>query len=82
MEVFFEEMVKVWIRKFVFDLEGDFVDSFGDVGDVGLEGETCGEFGFGCLDKIKIEYSGGEDAFNVLDGLAMYFDDICHGFES
>jgi hypothetical protein len=50
MEVFFEEMVKVWIRKFVFDLEGDFVDSFGDVGDVGLEGETCGEFGFGCLD--------------------------------
>ncbi len=30
----------------------------------------------------KCWYSGGEDAFNILDGLAMDFNNISDGFES
>ena len=29
-----------------------------------------------------VNYSCGENAFDILDGLAMYLDDISHGFES
>lgn len=30
----------------------------------------------------ECEYSGGEDAFNIFNGLAMDFNEVSDGFES
>ena len=49
MKIFFKDIVKVWVRKFVFNLDWDLVDGFGYVSDIGLERKACGELCFGGL---------------------------------